>query len=53
MFRRWAVVHKHDSSPVDGLVFIHKLKAQDNLKLMPSPEKHKVIQVMIAPELST
>lgn len=28
MFKRWFVVYKHDGSPVDGAVFIHRAAAE-------------------------
>ena len=28
MFKRWVIVYKHDKSPVDGGVFVHKAAAE-------------------------
>jgi len=45
MFARWAVIHRHDGSPVDGLVFIHKPKAEQMRKQLNRPDKYRVVPV--------
>ena len=38
-FVRWLVLFKHDNSPVDGGVFIHKHAAEQFLKSHKRPSK--------------
>lgn len=48
--RRWAVLHKHDKSPIEGSVYVHKAKALKRLVGLANPDKHCVEQVCIIPE---
>jgi len=46
-FARWAVLHAHDRSPVDGSTFIHKAAAMQAKSNMPKPEKYIIARVSI------
>ena len=45
-FTRWAVLYRHDNSPVDKMIYTHKneaLKAMDLLKFKSSLHISKVL----------
>jgi len=44
LFKRWFVVYKHDGSPVDWAVFVHKAKAELFRQMQPNPDKLEVRQ---------
>lgn len=44
MFKRWFVVYKHDNSPVDGGVFVHKAAAEKFLAKQTNSTKLTVKQ---------
>jgi hypothetical protein len=46
-FKRWCVVFKHDKSPVDECVFVHKIKAQQKMGNMPNKLKLEVVAVEV------
>lgn len=45
--KRWAVVHDHDGSPIDGNLYVHKAKAIRRKNNHQNPEKFRVEQVAI------
>ena len=45
MFKRWAIVFKHDASPVDGALFTHKFAAEKLIKQMKNPSKFRTAQM--------
>jgi hypothetical protein len=44
LFKRWFVVYKHDNSPIDGAVFIHKDAALKFLSKQPNAVKLTIKQ---------
>ena len=42
MFKRWVVVYKHDHSPVDGGLFIHKAAAE-----LFKASQHNALKLMV------
>lgn len=48
--KRWAVLHKHDKSPIEGSIYIHKSKAMQRMAGLARPEKHCVEMVCIVPD---
>jgi hypothetical protein len=44
LFKRWVIVYKHDKSPVDGGVFIHKPAAEKFLAAQHNKLKLEVKQ---------
>lgn len=48
--KRWAVLHKHDRSPIEGSIYIHKAKAMKRLSGLANPDKHCVEMVCVIPE---
>lgn len=44
-FKRWCVVFKHDKSPLDECLFIHKSKAELKMNEMPNKTKLEVISM--------
>jgi hypothetical protein len=44
-FNRWCVVFKHDKSPLDECLFIHKAKAEKKMNEMDNKNKLEVISM--------
>ena len=44
MFKRWIVVYKHDGSPVDGGIFVHRQAAEKFLAKQSNASKLEVKQ---------
>lgn len=47
IFKRWVVRYKHDKSPVDGHLFVHKSAADDALTSIKNKDKLEVCQIAI------
>lgn len=45
--RRWSVVFNHDNQPVDGFLYVHKSKAEEQLKKLKNCDKYRVEQISI------
>lgn len=45
--KRWAVVYRHDGSPVDGAVFMHRNKAEVFLLAQKRPDAYRIEQIAI------
>lgn len=48
MFKRWIVVYKHDGSPVDGGIFVHKAAAEKFLGKQANASKLSVKQLNLS-----
>ena len=48
MFKRWAVVYKHDQSPLDGGVFVHQAAAEAFKTLQSNAPKLEVKKFVLA-----
>jgi len=44
LFKRWIVVYKHDGSPVDFALFVHKSKAELFRQIQSNADKLEVRQ---------
>jgi hypothetical protein len=47
IFTRWAIVFKHDKSPLDECLYIHKAKAESKLHLINNKNKFEIQQVAL------
>ena len=46
---RWAVVHNHDSMPIEGTLYVHQAKANKRRAGLQSPDKFRVEEVAVMP----
>lgn len=46
---RWAVVYKHDQTPIDGCLYVHRSKANKRMYGLANPSKFEVIEVAVMP----
>jgi len=44
LYKRWLVVYKHDKSPVDGAIFVHKAAAEKYRAAQSNADKLVVAQ---------
>lgn len=47
-FKRWCIVFKHDKSPLDECLFIHKAKAETKLNELPNKAKLEVVIMQLS-----
>jgi hypothetical protein len=45
--KRWIVVFSHDGQPVEGWMYVHKAKAEQQANKCKNPHKYRVEQVSI------
>lgn len=45
--KRWVVVFSHDGQPVEGWMYVHKIKAEQQVNKAKDPTKYRVEQVSI------
>lgn len=45
--KRWVVVFAHDSQPVEGWMYVHKAKAEQQIAKCKTPNKYRVEQISI------
>jgi hypothetical protein len=44
LYKRWLVVYKHDGSPVDGAIFVHRSAAEKYCNAQANASKLEVKQ---------
>jgi hypothetical protein len=44
---RWVVVYSHDSQPVEGWMYVHKVKAEQQIMKCKNPTKYRVEQISV------
>jgi hypothetical protein len=47
---RWSVLYKHDKTPIEGCLYIHKAKAEKRMLGMKNPENFEVGQICVLPQ---
>lgn len=45
--KRWVVVFAHDGQPVEGWMYVHKVKAEQQIAKCKTPNKYRVEQISI------
>jgi hypothetical protein len=50
IYTRWVVAYKHDSSPVDECLYVHKSKAENKRLSLKNKDKLKINEIAIMPK---
>lgn len=45
--KRWVVVYSHDGQPVEGWMYVHKVKAEQQIAKAKDTSKYRVEQISI------
>lgn len=45
--KRWVVVFAHDGQPVEGWMYVHKVKAEQQIAKCKNKEKYRVEQIAV------
>lgn len=45
--KRWVVVYSHDSQPVEGWMYVHKVKAEQQIAKCKDSTKYRVEQISV------